>query len=304
MRGMRSQQAPQSGSRRRSASVAVADGAERREDEVEGGDRPGAERGGSAARRRAQRVPALALRAAILPGRRRRRAGAGSDGATRRCGRGAAPADTPRTPSRDSPRRSNTAPRNAWTTGMSGARISSFSNCSAASSSISSSKYTRPSAAASARSSGARDRRVAVERDHAAGPGLLPVGALEPGQQRQRGLGLGGALPRADGVAMEAARLVGVTERDRGRQEAAIGADGGLEMSGGDGRGAPGQLQAPQLVVADRQPRGLGRRGPPAARSPADAPAARWPRPSCARRWPDRAAVRSASAWWGQRCST
>ena len=88
---------------------------------------------------------------------------------------------------------------------------------------------------------------------------VLPVRALEPGEQRQRGLGLGGALPRADGVAVEAARLVGITERDRGRQEAAIGADGGLEMSGGDGRGAPGQLQAPQLVVADRQPRGLGR---------------------------------------------
>ena len=99
------------------------------------------------------------------------------------------------------------------------------------------------------------------------GRASLPVRALEPGEQRQRGLGLGGALPRADGVAVEAARLVGITERDRGRQEVAIGADGGLEVSGGDGRGAAGQLQAPQLVVADRQPRRLGRRGPPAARS-------------------------------------
>src|SRR5262245_37091852 len=58
--------------------------------------------------------------------------------------------------SRAWPRRSNTAPRNAWITGWSGARTSIFSNCSAASSSIASSRYARPRPKATARLSGCR----------------------------------------------------------------------------------------------------------------------------------------------------
>ena len=55
------------------------------------------------------------------------------------------------------------------------------------------------------------------------------------------------------------ARLVGVAEGQRGRQEVPVGADGGLEVVGGGGGGAASQLQSPQLVVADGQPLGLDR---------------------------------------------
>src|SRR6185295_4399975 len=133
-----------------------ADGTERREDEIEGGGRPGAERAAQRpwdGRNVFQRWHC---------GQRSCQVGAVAEQTPQRWGQSKVwPSRSARRYSsnaaRDSPRRSNTAPRNACTTGMSGARISSFSNCSVASSSISSSKYTRPSAAASARSSGARD---------------------------------------------------------------------------------------------------------------------------------------------------
>ena len=54
---------------------------------------------------------------------------------------------------------------------------------------------------------------------------------------------------------MDTGRLVGVAERHGGGQEITVGADGGLEVSGSHGGRPAGQLQAPELVVAHRQPR-------------------------------------------------
>src|SRR5882762_230767 len=73
------------------------------------------------------------------------------------------------------------------------------------------------------------DRR-AVEGDHPGRTPLLAVGALEPREERQRGLDLRGPFPDAHRVATLADHVVGVAERQRPGQEAAVGAHGVLEV--------------------------------------------------------------------------
>ena len=87
------------------------------------------------------------------------------------------------------------------------------------------------------------DRRP-VERDHPARPALLAVGALQPREQRAGRLRLGGALPGAHGLAVLAGRLVGVAQRQGGRQRSRGRPGAALRKCGTAAAASPGASSA------------------------------------------------------------